>query len=196
VSSLLHPVGPQPRAVYWLRRVVILVILVAAVLLLAHACSGGSPANPGARDVAKAAGSPRPSGQASAAAVPRCRPADLSASLATDRSTYGSGQQPRFTATFHNVSGATCRLVSTAATRSWTVTSGTDTVWSSSGCHLGSRTRTRLTATGTATVSIRWDAHRNDASCTPGAAALPGTYVVRATFGGVIATPAVFHLTS
>jgi hypothetical protein len=53
-----------------------------------------------------------------------------------------------------------------------------------------------LASTHTATVSITWDAHRNDSSCTIGSAALPGTYVVRGTFDGITAQPAVFHLAS
>jgi hypothetical protein len=198
VSSVLHPVGPKRRAVYWLRRGVVILILAALVLLVAHACSGGAAPKPAAAsNGATTSPSPQPSDSASRAATPRCTPADLSVTLATDNSTYPVGYKPKFTATFRNTSALTCRLVSTVASRNWTVTSGPVTTWTSAGCHFtGSPTKAKLTATGTATVSLTWDAHRNDSSCTLGSAALPGTYVVRGTFGGVTAQPAVFHLAS
>jgi hypothetical protein len=198
VSSVLSPVGPERPAIYWLRRVVVVVIVAALVLLVAHACGGNSPkpaadARPGAVNTT----SPRPSDTASPPATPRCTQAELSVSLATDSSTYPVGRKPKFTATFRNISGATCRLVSSVASREWTVTSGPVTNWTTAGCHLsGSPAKARLASTRTATVSITWDAHRNDSSCTIGSAALPGTYVLRGTFGGVTAQPAVFHLVS
>jgi hypothetical protein len=199
VSSVLSPVGPERPTVYWLRRVVVVVIVAAVVLLVAHACSGGSTKAPAAdaRPGAVNNTSPQPSNSASPPATPRCTPADLSVSLATDSSTYPLGRKPKFTATFRNISGATCRLVSTVASRKWTVTSGPVTTWSSAGCHLtGSAEKAMLASTRTATVSITWDAHRNDSSCTLGSAALPGTYVARGTFGSVTAQPAVFHVVS
>jgi hypothetical protein len=198
VSSVLSPVGPERPAVYWLRRVVVIVIVAALVLLVAHACSGSSPkpaadARPGVVNTT----SPQPSDSASPPATPRCTPADLKVVLATDSSTYPLGRKPTFTATFSNKSGTTCRLVSPVASRTWTVTSGPVTNWTTAGCHLtGSPTRARLAPTRTATVSISWDAHRNDSSCTIGSAALPGTYVLRGTFDGVTAQPAVFHVVS
>jgi hypothetical protein len=182
VSSLLSPVGPERPAVYWLRRIVVIVILVALVLLVAHACSGGStkPAADARRGVVSST-SPQPSGSSSPPATPRCTPADLSVSLATDSSTYPVGWKPKFT----------------VASRKWTVTSGPVTTWTTAGCHLtGSPMKARLASTRTATVSITWDAHRNDSSCAIGSAALPGTYVLRGTFDGVTAAPAVFHVAS
>jgi hypothetical protein len=199
VSSVLSPVGPERPAVYWLRRVVVVIIVAALVLLVAHACGGGSAKHPAADAEPKGANttSPQPSDSASPAATPRCTPAELKVVLATDSSTYPLGRKPKFTATFSNPSGATCRLVSTVASRNWTVTSGPVTTWSTAGCHLtGSPVKARLTASRTATVSITWDAHRNDSSCTAGSAALPGTYVLRGTFDGITAQTAVFHVVS
>jgi hypothetical protein len=197
VSTVLSPVGPERPTIYWLRRGVIIVILLALVLLVAHACSGGKAATPAAAAHHHTASSPSPQPSASAPATgtPRCTAADLSASLTTDRPSYTSGQEPKFTGTFHNTSAAACRLVSDVASRKWTVTSGHDTIWSTAGCqHTGSPTKAKLTPTGKATVSISWDGHRNDPSCTVGSTALPGTYVLRATFGAVTATPVVFHV--
>jgi hypothetical protein len=197
VSSVLSPVGPEPRTVYWLRRSILVIIVVAVVLLVAHACSGGSPSKPASGHATKPAVSPQPSGSPSAAATPRCTPAELTATLSTDASTYPLGRDPKFTATFRNTSGTLCRLVSTVASRSWTVTSGPVTNWTSAGCHLtGAPIRAKLAGAKTVSVSISWDAHRNDSSCTAGSAALAGTYVLRATLGGVVGKPAVFHLAS
>jgi hypothetical protein len=198
VSSVLSPVGPERPTVYWLRRGVIIVILLALVLLVAHACAGGSATTPAAGSHhATSSPSPQPSASPSATRPSRCTATDLSVSLATDSSTYSLGKEPTFTATFRNGSGTTCRLFLSVASRQWTVTSGTATTWTTTGCHLtGKPARALLTSTSTASVSISWDAHRNDSSCTVGAAALAGTYVLRGTFEGVTAKPAVFHLVS
>jgi hypothetical protein len=197
VSTVLSPVGPERPTVYWLRRGVILIIVVALVLLVAHACGGGSPSKPAAGHTAKPAVSPQPTTTSSAPSTPRCTPGDLSVSLSTNSSTYSLGKQPTFSATFRDVSGSPCRLFLSVASRQWTVTSGTATTWTTAGCHLtGKPARAFMTSSSTASVSISWDAHRNDSSCTVGAAALAGTYVLRGTFDGVTAKPAVFHLVS
>ena len=122
---------------------------------------------------------------------------ELSVALSTDKSEYASGESATFTGTFTNTSGTPCRLHSTVKSRVWTVTSGSVTTWTTSGCSLsGKPKRAKLTATSSATTSTSWDGHRNDSSCTTGAAASPGTYVLRGTFDGVTAKPAVFHVVS
>lgn len=196
VSSVLRPVGPERPGVYWLRRGVIIVIVVALVLLLVHHLAGGSPASPrSGANPSSHDSSPQPT--VSAASTPRCTAADLTAALSTDKSQYASGEAATFTATIKNTSGTACRLHSTVASRNWTVTSGSVTTWSTAGCsHSGKPATGKLTATNHKTLTITWDAHRNDSSCTSGSTALPGTYVLRATFGGVKARPAVFHVAS
>jgi hypothetical protein len=194
VSGVLHPVGPERPTVYWLRRGVVIVIVAALVLLLVHAFAGGSPSHPAGGAGTHPSASPSPSGSAG---IPRCTTDDLSVTLSTDKREYSGGESATFTGTFRNTSGSPCRLHSTVASRVWTVTSGEDTVWTTAGCSpTGSTTAKKLSGDRTATVSITWDGHRNDSSCTAGSVALPGTYVLKATFGGVKGAPAVFHVVS
>ncbi len=194
---MLRPVGPERQGVYWFRRGIIIVVLLALVVLVIHELAGGSSGPNAGATAGGPTGSPTPSTSTSASTPPSCTAAQLSIALSTDKDQYASGQQATFTGTFTNTSGTPCRLHSTVKSRVWTVTSGSATTWTTSGCKLtGKPKKATLTGTSRATVSISWNGHHNDSSCTTGATALPGTYVVRGTFDGVAAKPAVFHVVS
>ena len=196
VSSVLRPVGPERPGVYWLRRSVIVVVLLAVIAVVVHVLAGGSSGPKAGAAPDGTAGSPTPS-TSTTSSTPECTAAALSVTLTTDKQQYASGESATFTGTFRNDSDTPCRLRSTVKSRVWTVTSGPATTWTTSGCSLtGKPKKATLTATRKATVSISWDAHRNDASCTTGPVASPGTYVLRGTFDGVTAKPAVFHVVS
>jgi hypothetical protein len=195
---VLRPVGPERQGVYWFRRGVIIVVLLALVVLVVHELAGGSSGPKAGATPDGHSSSPSPTtSSTAAAATPRCTPAQLAVALSTDKPQYASGESATFTGTFRNTSGTPCRLHSTPKSRVWTVTSGSVTTWTTSGCSLtGKPKKATLSATSRATVSITWDAHRNDSSCTSGATASPGTYVLRGTFDGVAAKPVVFHVFS
>ncbi|HEX3907868.1 MAG TPA: hypothetical protein VHW92_08045 [Mycobacteriales bacterium] len=197
MSSVLRPVGPERQGVYWFRRVIILVVVLALVILIVHELAGGSSGPNAGAAAGGGGGSPTPSPTTSATSTPSCTPSQLSIALSTDKREYASDEAATFTGTFRNTSGTTCRLRSTVKSRIWTVTSGSATTWTTAGCKFtGKPKKATLTATSSATTSITWDGRHNDSSCTTGAAALPGTYVLRGTFDGVTAKPAVFHVVS
>jgi hypothetical protein len=192
VASVLHPVGPKPPRVYWVRRAVLVVILLVLVVAVAKACSGGSgkpSANPPAHN------SPTPASTHQTADP--CDPSVLTLTLSTDAETYTAGQTPKFTGVFSNPSSTACKLTHSPAKEHWTVTSGSDTIWTTKGCAAGSTEKhVTMKAGGTFTRSIFWDGHRQDAQCAQGPVALPGTYVLNAKLDGVTGQPVVFHVTS
>jgi hypothetical protein len=191
VASVLHPVGPNPPRVYWVRRAVLVVILLVLIFAIAKACSAGS---------GKPAASPphhSPSPTSSQPATTPCDSSVLTLTVSTDSETYTAGQTPKFTGVFSNPSGAACVLKHSPATEHWTVTSGSDTIWTTKGCASGTAVKhVTIKAGGTFNRSIRWDGHRQDAQCAQGAVALPGTYVLMAKLDGVKGEPVVFHITS
>lgn len=192
MASVLHPVGPNPPRVYWVRRAVLVAILLVLTFAIVKACSGGSgkpSGSPSPHD------SPTPTATHQAAAP--CDASVLTLTLSTDSPTYVAGQTPKFTGVFSNPTGTACKLTSTPSKEHWTVTSGSDTIWTTKGCPIGTAVKhVTIKAGGTFTKSIFWDGHRQDPQCAQGPVALPGTYVLNAKLNGVKGTPAVFHITS
>src|SRR5947208_13702273 len=129
-SALLHPVGPQPPRIYWLRRALLLGVVLIAVLAAAYACTGGS-SNGGAGPRADGPGPvPTTTSPTPAPVVHRCGPKRLHVEAATDADTYPVGSAPRLTAVVSNASDAACRLATQPSARSWSVSSASDQVWS------------------------------------------------------------------
>jgi hypothetical protein len=194
-SPLLHPVGPEPAGVYWVRRAALLVVLVLVVALVAYACGAGSSTpKPSASPSTSPSSTTPPS---TTPALTLCRHADLAVAASTDAAVYPAGVTPRLAAVVRNVSGRTCRFQTSPGARVWTVLSGADRVWSSADCTLsGVLARTRLKAGKTIVYGLVWDRHRSAQGCPSGLAeAQPGTYRLYVTIAGVQATPVIFHLT-
>ena len=198
-SALLHPVGPEPPRVYWVRRAWLVAILVVLVIGGAYACAGG-----GSSDNGEGAGaSPRPTptagvtSPAPAAVVHRCGAKRLRVETTTDDDTYPVGSTPRLTAVVVNDSDEPCRLATQASARTWVISSGADEVWSTEDCaSKGVAALKRLKAGHQVTYVVTWDGHRSEPGCaSPGDAAQPGTYRLDVTVDGARAKPAIFHLT-
>lgn len=198
VSTVLRPVGPRQPWVYWLRRAVIIGVILVLIVVLAEACSGGSgkPAansnSPGAHPSTSALS---PTSSSDAVAV--CDPTALKLVLSTDSDSYQVGQQPKLIGVFSNSSSSPCTLDVSPSKEIWTVKSGSDTIWTTHGCtSSGPVKHTTIKAGGTKTRSTIWDGHRLDPGCATGAAALAGEYTLHATLDGVKGQIAVFHITS
>jgi hypothetical protein len=194
-DALLHPVGPQPSRVYWLRRLALLVLLLVLVLGLAKACAGGGddPDRLTSPEPTTTTTSPPPTDTK----PPRCDEQTVTVTAAADEDTYPSGVLPHLTAEVRNVSDAPCRLATEEASRTWTVRSGDDVIWDTGDCdYSGDRTLHRLGAGKAITYSVVWDRHRSiDGCASPGDEAQPGTYRFYVSVEGVLAKRVIFHLT-
>jgi hypothetical protein len=194
-SPLLHPVGPEPARIYWLRRLVLLGVVLTFALAVAYACTDDDgTANPSADHPAPTATTTSP---AAAPTVHRCGPKRLTVEAATDAETYPVGSSPRLTAVVRNTSGEPCRLAAQPSARSWSITSGPDEVWSTDDCvQNADLTLKRLKAGKQVTYAVTWDGHRSELRCVePGAEAQAGTYRLVVTVDGARSQPVVFHLT-
>ena len=188
----MHPVGPLPPRVYWIRRAVLLAIVAVLVVAIAVSCSGGSG---GGHPSVTPSSSPTatPTGRAAPAA---CAHSALSVTASTDADRYAAGTLPRLKVTIRNT-GPACVLTESPSTRAWTIVSGADQIWTTAGCASShAATQTTLKSGGTVSHTIAWNRHRSGKACAVSATeAAPGTYQLTVTVDGVTSGPAIFHLT-
>lgn len=195
--AVVHPVGPLPEGVYWRRRLVLLAALLVVVAVIAVSCSGGSSPRRGAVASGTPTPSATPSPTPSAATPAACTGVQLSITTATDATTYAAGVLPRLSMTVRNRSARTCRFADSAATRTWSIYSGADLVWSNAGCAASPALTERTLAPGAAVRhTYVWNRHRSGPNCsTSTTSADPGTYRLYVAVDGQRSAPAVFHLT-
>jgi hypothetical protein len=221
VSTLLHPVGPRPPAVYWRRRVVLLALLAAVVLAVVWLLPDGGDAggaaaatepDPGLRAVSapeptssstgSPADSPTSGATESATASPTtsgpteaaaCAPPALTVGTAADAADYPAGATPKFTVTITNTGTAPCSLdVGSPAAVGLLVVSGSDRIWSSDDCQPPAEPRTVTLAPGAQEVqSVTWDRTRSAEGC-PGGLPEPQPGTYQVTaHAGQASSPAV-----
>ncbi|HTR69247.1 MAG TPA: hypothetical protein VMH41_03350 [Mycobacteriales bacterium] len=196
MSTLLHPVGPRGPGVYWLRRGVLLAAILAVILVLATQCGGGGGGKPTADKTPSPSSSPS-SSPTTPAAVVACDPDTLTLTLSTDLSQYTVGQSPQLIGVVRNTGDATCTFASSPANEIWTITSGSDKIWTTKGCTDSTVTKTvKIKPGSTKKITTVWDGHRLDTGCTEGAVAQPGEYVLRAKLNGIAGKAAIFHIAS
>ena len=147
--SFRTPAGPQPSSVYWRRRIVVLLgliaLLVVIVLIVVRPGAEAAPAAPATPT--PTASAPRPSASSPAAtpaptatdspaakAVAACGPGQVQVAPVTDKQTYGAGEQPLLSMAISNVGSAPCSLNVGTSQMVFTVTSGSDTIWTSTDC--------------------------------------------------------------
>ncbi len=194
MSTILHPVGSQPRRVYWMRRLVVLGALVVAIVLVYSLVAGGSSG-----DAAKpaAGASPRPSASAKTAPTGDCAKGDVTIALAIDRTSFAKDENPNFTVTITNTSSTQCTVDAGEASRALVVTSGKDRVWSSTDCSAGKAdSKLLLLDTGKAhTSAATWPRVRSDETCTKDLPTpKPGTYKAQASLLGATSDQLSFTL--
>lgn len=190
----MHPVGPLPPRVYWTRRAVLLAGLLVLVIAVAVSCSGGSSKpHPSA---AKPPTKPRPTTSATAAPA-ACRNGQLTVTASTDATTYPSGALPRLQVSVRNSGTTPCVLTESPRTRSWTIVSGTDQIWSTVGCQASATAHSVTLKPGAASRhTVVWNRHRSGKACaTSTVEAAAGTYQLTVSVNGITSATAVFHLT-
>lgn len=199
--GVLRPEGSLPPRVYWTRRVVVLVVLVAVLALLVVGVqalvravgSGADDADPTADGAAPATSESPPAEEETG--TPTCEPAALAVEMAADAASYPEGALPTFTVRLTNTGDAPCLVDAGGAQRQVVVTSGSDRIWATTDCDPGEPLQLLLGADQADERTVQWDRNRSVEGCAPDqAAALPGTYQAVLTLAGVTADPVVFGL--
>ena len=140
MSTLRHPVGPQPPSVYWRRRAVLglglLAVIVVIVLIFVRPGAGEPASSPAPTDtsapVATDAAPADPSADPSEIAA--CDPSTVRLTAITDASSYGNSEQPMLSMEIENVGAATCSFDVGTGAQEYVITSGSEQIWSSADC--------------------------------------------------------------
>ena len=204
MSTVLHPVGPNPPRVYWVRRLLVMVAIVVVVagliaLVWAVAFRDGGGEATGTDAVAGAAADQAATGGAAAPAVPvDCLVANLQVTVVTDATQYASGVDPVLQAAVTNVGADACTVDAGYVAREVVISSGTDRIWSTKDCASAENASRQLLlggAGGRDTVDIPWGRIRSGEGC-PADLPAPraGTYQAVVTLLGMSAEPSVFAL--
>lgn len=199
MSSLLHPVGPQPPRVYWRRRlavvvglVVVLALVVTLLVVVLPGLLGGDEKTTGAAPgPATSASTPAASSEPVA-----CTPAQLGVAVTADAGSYAAGVLPAFAVAITNTSSTSCTVDAGEAQRELLITSGSDRIWSSRDCPAEPASRLLLLqGGGRDDQTITWQRIRSGEGCAPDLPApRPGTYNAVVSVGGVTSAPVVFTL--
>ena len=195
MSTLRHPVGPQPPQVYWRRRALVIGVLLAVVLVVVlivarpgsgdegggaaatatptatpAAESSAPPATAPAADATEAAGAPAASGDA-----PACSPGQIVLEPVSDKSAYGPGELPQISMTITNSGRDDCSIDLGSAHQELVVSSGDDRYWSSKDCQVNGTDQLVVVAAGEtlSTPPIAWDRTRSSVDTCDSAALDP-----------------------
>ncbi len=225
MSSLLSPVGPQAPRVYWVRRVVVLVVLVALLLGLRWLLVGRSassattgaaspsvsstPAVSSSATPARSTATAKPTTSKTATATPSgsstsaaagpqpCPKADIAVTASTDAATYPVGSTPRLRMRIQNVGSKACTRDIGAGMNTLLITSGSAHVWSSDDCNPGGSPQVATLQPGSSySVSVTWLGRLSQKGCPSGQPlAQKGSYTLVGSNGDVSSAGAAFSLT-
>lgn len=134
MSTIRHPVGPQPPSVYWRRRLVVLggllIVIVVIVLIVVRPGSGDA----GQAAAPDSSASAEPTTEPSVDATAACDPEVVRVRAVTDSDSYAKGEKPLVSMTIENTGAVACTYDVGTGAQEYLVTSGADRIWSSADC--------------------------------------------------------------
>lgn len=205
----MHPRGPEPPAVYWVRRGAIVLLVVTAVVALwwlIGSLLGGDDSSSASAPPAGETSSASPGASSGPAATSttqsepvECLDSAITVEATTDSSTYPVGSTPRLTLTIINSGDVACKRDVGPKANELEITSGGYHVWSSDDCNASSRSKVIVLQPGNpASSSITWNGHLTQKGCPngEGAEAKAGRYDLVGRNGQVLSDPTPFALTT
>ena len=201
----ITPIGPEPPAVYWVRRaaaLLVVITLIVALVWLARSVFGGSPEP--VEPVDAGAASPTASVEPTPTASPvttdpvECTSSALLVEATTDSSTYQVGSKPVLTLTIENVGSVDCLRDVGPKANELEIESGGYHVWSSDDCSSSKKSKVVTLAPGDKVVStITWNGQLSQEGCPDiSDKAKPGRYVVIGRNLKVTSDPTPFAITA
>jgi hypothetical protein len=172
MSTFRNPVGPQSPQVYWRRRLIVglgLLAVVVIVLLIVFR-PGADAANDNKKPTADGAptstSAPEVEEQEEGAA---CNPANVTIKPVTDSTDYSAGVQPMISMAIVNNGPVACVMDVGTDMQVYEITSGSETYWKSTDCQAEKTPQKVALEPGVeqSTTPIPWDRTRSDPStCT------------------------------
>ena len=138
MSTTKPPVGPQDRSVYRRRRLVVglgfVAVLAIILLIFVRPGAGDGQAASDSKPAATDPADPAATAPADDAAPTACDPAVVSVEAITDEGSYDPGVEPELSLSVTNTGTTACDLNAGTTTQVFTITSGADVYWTSTGC--------------------------------------------------------------
>lgn len=162
MSTFRNPVGPQPASVYWRRRLVVglglLAVIVIVVLIIVRPGSGAPAPTP--KPTGSNSASPAPT---NAAGQVECDPAKVTLEATTDSNSYDPGVNPVLTFSLKSLMTEPCTIAAGSDLQEFRITSGDELIWSSKDCQTGAVAATALLKPGIPFQgpSLTWDRTRS-----------------------------------
>ena len=167
MSTIRNPVGPQPPGIYWRRRAVVLIGLVAivVVVLLIVFRPDGTPTSPSS--------SPKPTDTSTTTSTDdakACDPAQIELAAITDKDGYDQGETPQISMSITNTGTDPCTINAGTDAQEYIITSGSDQIWSSRDCQSEPAPAETVLQPGVArsTAPFAWDRTRSSADTCEG----------------------------
>jgi hypothetical protein len=180
VNRLIHPVGPEPAAVYWRRRaavlagiVIVVVLLVMIIKALASSPSSAPQPPPTGKQSSAPAGSQSAQPKIAACTAKQLTGAKLAPDadilLTHDKPSYGAAEPVTLAAHVKNTGAEDCTLRNNPHIIVLNVVSGSDRIFDSSDCAANTPEEAGdlivVKAGQTADIPITWDATRSQQGC-------------------------------
>jgi hypothetical protein len=185
MSTIRNPVGPQPKNVYWRRRLLVilgaLAVIVIIILIVARPGGGKTPV-----------GIKTNTTHSPVAPVVACNPSNVKVVAVTDATSYAAGVDPMLSLSITNTGSTACSFKDGSNEQVYVITSGTEKIWSSKDCQTGAVAATTTLQPGVAvkTTPFAWSRTRSNASAcsatnAPQVIAGGASYHLTATVNGV-----------
>ncbi|MET0989586.1 MAG: hypothetical protein ABWY54_02965 [Glaciihabitans sp.] len=185
MSTFKNPVGPQPSKVYWRRRLIVGLGLVAviAVIILLFVRPGADQTAPDTTGAVTATDDPAADTEAeedtdagtdpvatpapeTSTADGTCDESDITVEAKTDATTYAAGVNPMLSLSVTNTGEEACTMSVGTDVQEYRITSGEELIWSSKDCQESPVALEQELAPGTPVDStpFSWDRTRSDAA--------------------------------
>lgn len=203
MSTSRSPVGPLPAKVYWRRRIVVglglLAVLVAIVLIVVRPGQGAAtpPSDPPATSPAAESAEPEEDAEEAEEEPPAetdgtpaaCTAGSVQLEAVMDKDDYAQDELPQLSLTLTNTGSEPCLIQAGTDVQEYRITSGSDQIWSSTDCQQDQQPAEVVLEPGksVSTTPIEWSRERSDPNACDGewAAAVGGgaTYVLQVFVG-------------
>lgn len=168
MNTLRDPVGPERKAVYLRRRLLVLAGLLAIVafvvlVILKPGSSGGAASAPEVEMPDEIVAAEKVQDKTPTGDVPDCAAGELEVTPLTDHDSYAAGELPQLSLRVENKGEKACQAQLGTAGMSFKITSGSDEVWRSADCQVNPDNRAVILEPGTplSTDPIEWDRTRS-----------------------------------
>lgn len=169
MSTFRNPVGPQPGKVYWRRRLIVGLGLLAVIVIIILIVS-----RPGSAPTKKAAATHTQS-STSTATAPKdgdaCVPAKIKVEAITDKASYAASEKPQISMKITNTGTTACTMNLGSTQQELKITSGSETYWDSKDCQTDAVDSSQVLKPGAplTTPAIAWDRTRSSTTtCSAG----------------------------